>query len=162
LYLRFSCLPTNHGESIVMRILDKEGLKLAWPELGFFSDDQQLFEKSFHCPTAFCSSPARRVPAKRRRCIPVCISSIVQTANHHVEDPVEYFLAASTGAGQRNGRADVRYALRASCAAPNVIMIGEIRDIETAVHRHQRLAHRPFGFLQRCHQRRARRRHALD
>jgi type IV pilus assembly protein PilB len=34
--LRVSCLPTNHGESIVMRILDKEGLKLGLPELGFF------------------------------------------------------------------------------------------------------------------------------
>jgi type II secretory ATPase GspE/PulE/Tfp pilus assembly ATPase PilB-like protein len=33
--LRVSCLPTNHGESIVMRILDKEGLKLGLAELGF-------------------------------------------------------------------------------------------------------------------------------
>src|SRR6185369_2755408 len=37
--LRVSCLPTNHGESIVMRILDKEGLRLGLPELGFFTDD---------------------------------------------------------------------------------------------------------------------------
>jgi len=36
--LRVSCLPTNHGESIVMRILDKEGLKLGLPELGFFTE----------------------------------------------------------------------------------------------------------------------------
>ncbi|HZQ47520.1 MAG TPA: ATPase, T2SS/T4P/T4SS family, partial [Verrucomicrobiae bacterium] len=43
--LRVSCLPTNHGESIVMRILDKEGLRLGLPELGFFTDDQQTFEK---------------------------------------------------------------------------------------------------------------------
>src|SRR5258707_9770424 len=42
--LRVSCLPTNHGESIVMRILDKEGLRLGLPELGFFTDDQQTFE----------------------------------------------------------------------------------------------------------------------
>ncbi len=34
--LRVSCLPTTHGESIVMRILDKEGLKLGLAELGFF------------------------------------------------------------------------------------------------------------------------------
>src|SRR5438034_8031468 len=44
--LRVSCLPTTHGESIVMRILDKEGLKLGLPELGFFTDDQQTFERS--------------------------------------------------------------------------------------------------------------------
>jgi len=43
--LRVSCLPTNHGESIVMRILDKSGLSLGLAELGFFSDDQQTFER---------------------------------------------------------------------------------------------------------------------
>src|SRR5262245_65172591 len=48
--LRVSCLPTNHGESIVMRILDKEGLRLGLPELGFFTDDQQTFEKLIAMP----------------------------------------------------------------------------------------------------------------
>src|SRR5258707_12494504 len=48
--LRVSCLPTNHGESIVMRILDKEGLKLGLPELGFFTDDQQTFERLIAMP----------------------------------------------------------------------------------------------------------------
>ena len=48
--LRVSCLPTNHGESIVMRILDKEGLRLGLPELGFFTDDQQTFEKLIALP----------------------------------------------------------------------------------------------------------------
>ena len=43
--LRVSVLPTVYGESIVMRILDKEGLKLGLPELGFFSDDQEVFMK---------------------------------------------------------------------------------------------------------------------
>ena len=48
--LRVSCLPTNHGESIVMRILDKEGLRLGLPELGFFTDDQQTFEHLIGLP----------------------------------------------------------------------------------------------------------------
>ena len=43
--LRVSTLPTVHGESIVMRILDKESLSLGLPQLGFFSDDQTVFEK---------------------------------------------------------------------------------------------------------------------
>jgi len=43
--LRVSCIPTQHGKSIVMRILDKEGLRLGLPELGFFTDDQQTFER---------------------------------------------------------------------------------------------------------------------
>src|SRR5664280_1702107 len=48
--LRVSCLPTNHGESIVMRILDKEGLRLGLPELGFLTDDQQTFERIIGLP----------------------------------------------------------------------------------------------------------------
>jgi general secretion pathway protein E/type IV pilus assembly protein PilB len=48
--LRVSCLPTNHGESIVMRILDKEGLRLGLAELGFFTDDQQTFERMIGLP----------------------------------------------------------------------------------------------------------------
>jgi type IV pilus assembly protein PilB len=78
--LRVSCLPTNHGESIVMRILDKEGLKLGLPELGFFTDDQQTFERIIGLPDGICSSPARPVPAKPRRCIPACTSSTGRTA----------------------------------------------------------------------------------
>ncbi|MEC7626680.1 MAG: ATPase, T2SS/T4P/T4SS family, partial [Verrucomicrobiota bacterium] len=42
--LRVSTLPTVHGESIVMRILDKESLSLGLPQLGFFTDDQEIFE----------------------------------------------------------------------------------------------------------------------
>ena len=48
--LRVSTLPTVHGESIVMRILDKESLSLGLPQLGFFSDDQSLFEKVINMP----------------------------------------------------------------------------------------------------------------
>ncbi|MCX7005650.1 MAG: ATPase, T2SS/T4P/T4SS family, partial [Kiritimatiellaeota bacterium] len=43
--LRVSTVPSNHGESIVMRILDKQSLALGLPQLGFFSDDQQTFER---------------------------------------------------------------------------------------------------------------------
>src|SRR5207247_3774240 len=42
--LRVSTIPTNHGESIVMRLLDKSSLLLGLPELGFFSDDEETFE----------------------------------------------------------------------------------------------------------------------
>ena len=48
--LRVSSLPTAHGESIVMRILDKEGLTLGLPELGFLSDDAATFEKLITLP----------------------------------------------------------------------------------------------------------------
>ena len=48
--LRVSVLPTAHGESIVMRILDKEALNLGLPQLGFFSDDQANFERVISMP----------------------------------------------------------------------------------------------------------------
>ncbi len=48
--LRVSTIPTNHGESVVMRILDKSSLLLGLPELGFFSDDQETFEHLLSLP----------------------------------------------------------------------------------------------------------------
>ena len=48
--LRVSTVPTNHGESIVMRILDKSNLNLGLPQLGFLSDDQNKFEKLIGMP----------------------------------------------------------------------------------------------------------------
>ena len=52
--LRVSCVPTNHGESIVMRILDKENISFGLPQLGFLSDDQQKFERLITLPAACC------------------------------------------------------------------------------------------------------------
>src|SRR5439155_13374005 len=48
--LRVSSLPTNHGESIVMRILDKSSLLLGLGDLGFFSDDQEIMNKLITAP----------------------------------------------------------------------------------------------------------------
>ena len=48
--LRVSMIPTNHGESVVMRILDKSGLRLGLADLGFLSDDQENFEKQLSLP----------------------------------------------------------------------------------------------------------------
>ena len=48
--LRVSSVPTNHGESIVMRVLDKSNLALGLPQLGFLSDDQTTFERLIKLP----------------------------------------------------------------------------------------------------------------
>ena len=48
--LRVSSVPTNHGESIVMRILDKSNLSLGLPQLGFLTDDQSTFERLIKLP----------------------------------------------------------------------------------------------------------------
>jgi general secretion pathway protein E/type IV pilus assembly protein PilB len=133
--LRVSCLPTAHGESIVMRILDKEGLLLGLPELGFFSDDQAVFERLIALPDGIILVTGPTGSGKTTT-LYACLAYINRPDRKiiTVEDPVEYQLG---GINQVPVRADIGMtfssALRAMLRqAPNVIMIGEIRDIETA------------------------------
>ena len=133
--LRVSCLPTNHGESIVMRILDKEGLKLGLPELGFFTDDQQTFERLIGLPDGILLVTGPTGSGKT-----TTLYAVLNYINRPdrkiitVEDPVEYVMSGinqvhvSEAVGLTFGAA-LRAILR---QAPNVIMVGEIRDLETA------------------------------
>ena len=133
--LRVSCLPTNHGESIVMRILDKEGLRLGLPELGFFTDDQQTFERLIGLPDGILLVTGPTGSGKTTT-LYSCLHFINRPDRKiiTVEDPVEYMLAGinqvqvSEAVGLTFAAA-LRSILR---QAPNVIMIGEIRDLETA------------------------------
>ena len=133
--LRVSCLPTNHGESIVMRILDKEGLRLGLAELGFFTDDQQTFERMIGLPDGILLVTGPTGSGKTTT-LYSCLHFINRPDRKiiTVEDPVEYILAGinqvqvSEAVGLTFGTA-LRAILR---QAPNVIMIGEIRDLETA------------------------------
>jgi len=133
--LRVSCLPTNHGESIVMRILDKEGLRLGLPELGFFTDDQQTFERLIGLPDGILLVTGPTGSGKTTT-LYSCLHFINRPDRKiiTVEDPVEYLLSGinqvqvSEIVGLTFGAA-LRSILR---QAPNVIMIGEIRDLETA------------------------------
>ena len=133
--LRVSSLPTAHGESIVMRILDKEGLQLGLPQLGFFSDDQKEMERLIGMPDGIVLVTGPTGSGK---------TTTLYSCLHHinkpdrkiitVEDPVEYQL---NGINQVPVRADVGMtfasALRSMLRqAPNIVMIGEIRDLETA------------------------------
>lgn len=133
--LRVSCLPTNHGESIVMRILDKEGLRLGLPELGFFTDDQQTFERLIGLPDGILLVTGPTGSGKTTT-LYSCLHFINRPDRKiiTVEDPVEYILGGinqvqiNEAVGLTFGMA-LRSILR---QAPNVIMIGEIRDLETA------------------------------
>jgi type IV pilus assembly protein PilB len=133
--LRVSCIPTNHGESIVMRILDKEGLKLGLPELGFFTDDQQTFERLIGLPDGILLVTGPTGSGKTTT-LYSCLNFINRPDRKiiTVEDPVEYLLA---GINQVQVSETIgltfSMALRAMLRqAPNVIMLGEIRDVETA------------------------------
>jgi len=133
--LRVSCLPTNHGESIVMRILDKEGLKLGLAELGFFTDDQQTFERLIGLPDGILLVTGPTGSGKTTT-LYSCLNFINRPDRKiiTVEDPVEYVLAGinQVQVSELVGltfAAALRSMLR---QAPNVIMLGEIRDLETA------------------------------
>ena len=133
--LRVSCLPTTHGESIVMRILDKEGLRLGLPELGFFTDDQQTFERLIGLPDGILLVTGPTGSGKT-----TTLYAVLHFINRPdrkiitVEDPVEYILA---GINQVQVSETVGLTFAAALRsmlrqAPNVIMVGEIRDLETA------------------------------
>ena len=133
--LRVSTLPTVHGESIVMRILDKESLSLGLPQLGFFSDDQSVFEQVINMPDGIFLVTGPTGSGKS-----TTLYSALNVINQPdrkiitVEDPVEYEVA---GINQVQVRSDVGMtfaaALRAMLRqAPNIVMVGEIRDLETA------------------------------
>ena len=133
--LRVSCLPTNHGESIVMRILDKEGLRLGLPELGFLTDDQQTFERLIGLPDGILLVTGPTGSGKTTT-LYSCLNFINRPDRKiiTVEDPVEYLLA---GINQVQVSETVgltfAIALRALLRqSPNVVMLGEIRDLETA------------------------------
>ncbi len=133
--LRVSSLPTVHGESIVMRILDKEGLQLGLPELGFLSDDQASFERLITLPDGILLVTGPTGSGKTTT-LYGCLHHINKPDRKiiTVEDPVEYQL---TGINQVPVRHEVGMtfasALRAMLRqAPNIVMIGEIRDLETA------------------------------
>ena len=133
--LRVSSVPTNHGESIVMRILDKTSLQLGLTELGYLSDDQATMEQimAFADGIFLVTGPTG---SGKSTTLYACLNIINKPDRKiiTVEDPVEYQLA---GINQVPVHADVGMtfpvALRAMLRqAPNIIMVGEIRDLETA------------------------------
>jgi type II secretion system protein E len=133
--LRVSIIPTTHGESVVMRILDKSALSLGLPQLGFLSDDQETFEKLITLPDGILLVTGPTGSGKTTT-LYACLNTINKPDKKliTVEDPVEYQMA---GINQVQVNPDVGMsfpaALRAMLRqAPNIIMIGEIRDAETA------------------------------
>jgi type IV pilus assembly protein PilB len=133
--LRVSTIPTNHGESVVMRILDKTSLTLGLTELGYLSDDQATMERIMSFPDGIFLVTGPTGSGKSTT-LYACLNMINKPDRKiiTVEDPVEYQLA---GINQVPVNAEVGMtfpaALRAMLRqAPNIIMVGEIRDLETA------------------------------
>ena len=133
--LRVSAVPTNHGESIVMRILDKSNLSLGLPQLGFLSDDQNKFEKMITMPDGVLLVTGPTGSGKTTT-LYACLGQINLPDRKiiTVEDPVEYQMSGINQVQiNRDVGLDFTAALRSILRqAPNIVMIGEIRDRETA------------------------------
>lgn len=133
--LRVSTVPTSNGESIVMRILDKQSLLLGLPQLGFFSDDEENFNQLIRLPDGIILVTGPTGSGKTTT-LYACLNEINKPDRKiiTVEDPVEYVLS---GINQVQVKEDIGMTFAAALRsilrqAPNIIMIGEIRDMETA------------------------------
>ncbi len=132
--LRVSDIPTTHGESIVMRILDKTSMLLGIAELGFLSDDQETINRIIAMPDGLFLVTGPTGSGKT-----TSLYAFLNTINEpttkiiSVEDPVEYELP---GINQVHVNPNIGMTFAASLRAmmrqaPNIIMVGEIRDMET-------------------------------
>ena len=133
--LRVSTIPTVQGESVVMRILDKTSLMLGLPDLGFLSDDQAKFEQCINLPDGIILVTGPTGSGKTTT-LYGCLNYMNKPDRKliTVEDPVEYQM---NGINQVPVNVSIGMtfpvALRSILRqAPNIIMIGEIRDNETA------------------------------
>jgi type IV pilus assembly protein PilB len=133
--VRVSTLPLNQGEKVVMRLLDKSKVKINMSSLGFSTEQQKLFEEHLLHPheIALVTGPTGSGKTTTLYAALHYINAIDKNIVT-VEDPVEYELEGINQV-QINPKADLTFAstLRSILRQdPDVIMIGEIRDEETA------------------------------
>ncbi|MDO8301222.1 type II secretion system ATPase GspE [Lacisediminimonas sp.] len=133
--VRVSTLPTGHGERAVLRLLDKEAGRLDLQHLGMADDAQAQFDRLIAQPHGIVLVTGPTGSGKTTTLYAAMSRLNSSTTNIlTVEDPIEYELAG-VGQTQVNARIDMTFAkaLRAILRQdPDVIMIGEIRDLETA------------------------------
>jgi type IV pilus assembly protein PilB len=133
--LRVSSLPTIFGEKIVMRILDKSSVVLDLSRLGFEEEDLQRFQKAIAMPYGMILVTGPTGSGKS-----TTLYAAVSKINHPdiniltAEDPVEYNIP---GINQVLVRDDIGYSFSSALRAflrqdPDVILVGEMRDLETA------------------------------
>lgn len=133
--LRVSTVPTPYGEKVVMRILDKSGTQIGLGKLGFIEENQLKIEEMVSQPNGMflCTGPTGSGKTTTLYSVLYMLNTIgvnIVTA----EDPVEYQLSGITQV-QMNRKAGLTFAtaLRAFLRQdPDIIMVGEIRDLETA------------------------------
>jgi len=132
--LRVSSVPVVHGEKVVMRLLDSSGLKVNLQQLGFEPEALAVFNRSLRAPYGINLITGPTGSGKS-----TTLYSALTALNEPgvnimtVEDPVEYQLV---GINQVHVNAEIGLSFAAGLRAflrqdPNIIMVGEIRDLET-------------------------------
>ncbi len=132
---RVSALPGLFGESIVLRLLDKSGVLLGLEEIGFLPDNIEIFKRMIRKPNGIILMTGPTGSGKT-----TTLYSALNTVNNvdtkiiTIENPVEYQIE---GINQVQIQEDIGLTFSAGLRsilrqAPNVILVGEIRDAETA------------------------------
>ena len=133
--VRVSTLPTAHGERVVLRLLEKNTDRLDLRALGMAEDTFSQFDQLIHRPHGIVLVTGPTGSGKTTTLYGALLRLRNKTNNiMTVEDPIEYNLDG-IGQTQVNARIDMNFAraLRAILRQdPDIVMIGEIRDLETA------------------------------
>jgi len=133
--LRVSILPTSHGQSVVMRILDRDNIKVGLRDLGFGEEDWKRFSQLIKRPNGILLVTGPTGSGKT-----TTLYAALNELNRPdvkiitAEDPVEYYLP---GVNQCEVRAKIGMTFARIIRAmlrqnPNILLVGEIRDEETA------------------------------
>jgi type IV pilus assembly protein PilB len=133
--LRISLLPTGHGQAIVMRILDRDNIKIGIRNLGFSEENYRTFQNIIRRPNGIFLVTGPTGSGKT-----TTLYSALGELNRPdrkiitAEDPVEYYLPGINQVEVKHSIGlDFARIIRAMLRqAPNVILVGEIRDNETA------------------------------
>lgn len=132
---RVNSVPTTYGEKIVLRILDRSALQVDMKKLGFDPEDLVKFTEAIHAPFGMVLVTGPTGSGKTTTLYSAMTElNKIDTNIMTAEDPVEYTL---DGINQVHVRSEIGMsfadALRAFLRQdPDVIMVGEIRDLETA------------------------------
>ncbi|HVS23344.1 MAG TPA: type II secretion system ATPase GspE [Gammaproteobacteria bacterium] len=133
--VRVSTIPSGHGERVVLRLLDKQAGRLTLSNLGMSVEDQALMDELVHRPHGILLVTGPTGSGKTTTLYAALerindLSSNILT----VEDPIEYHIDG-IGQTQVNTKVEMTFArgLRAILRQdPDIVMVGEIRDLETA------------------------------
>ena len=133
--VRVSTIPSGHGERVVLRLLDKQAGRLDLGELGMEPDVEALLDRLIHKPNGILLVTGPTGSGKTTTLYAALSRLNDMTRNiMTVEDPIEYYLDG-IGQTQVNTKVDMSFArgLRAILRQdPDIVMVGEIRDLETA------------------------------